>query len=75
MGNDQGSHNGENYVKNQDQSEATFGFPILDIVMKNIPPFSLPQFHVLTEDPNTFLFEFDILCRIYNYNQDGHKLK
>ena len=27
------------------------------------------------EDPDTFLFDFDILCRIYNYLQDAHKLK
>ena len=33
--------------------------------MKSIPPFLL----------DTFLFEFDILCRSYNYLQDAHKLK
>ena len=27
------------------------------------------------EDLDPFLFEFDILCRIYNYLQDAHKLK
>ena len=26
-------------------------------------------------DPDTFLFNFDILCRSYNYLQDAHKLK
>ena len=28
-----------------------------------------------TEDPDTFLFEFDILCRSYNYVDDAQKLK
>ena len=60
--------------------EATFGFPILDTVldvnMKNIPPSSLPTFYGKSnEDPDTFLFEFDILYRRYNYLQDAHKLK
>ena len=60
--------------------ETTFGFPILDtaqdINMKNIPPSSLPTFYgKSSEDPDTFLFEFDILCRSYNYLQDAHKLK
>ena len=64
----------------ENQTEATFGFPILntaqDINMKNIPPSSLPTFYGKSnEDPNTFLFEFDILCRSYNYLQDAHKLK
>jgi hypothetical protein len=50
----------------------TFGFPILDISrnisMKNIPLSSLPTFKGMsTEDPYLFLFEFDILCRSYNY--------
>ena len=44
--------------------------------MKNIPPSSLPTFYGKSnEDPNTFLFEFGILCRSYNYLQDAHKLK
>jgi hypothetical protein len=28
-----------------------------------------------TEDPNAFLFEFDILHRSYNYVDDAQKLK
>ena len=65
---------GENWI------EDTFGFPILDTMqdatMKNIPPSSLPNFYGKSnEDPETFLFEFDILCRSYNYLQDCHKLK
>jgi hypothetical protein len=58
----------------------TFGFSILDITrdvaMKNIPLSSLPQFHgISTEDPDSFLFEFDILCRSYNYTDNAQKLK
>ena len=70
--NDKGE--GENRI------ETTFGFPILYtahyVNMKNIPPSSLPNFYGKSnEDLNTFLFEFDILCRSYNYLQDAHKLK
>ena len=43
---------------------------------ENMPHSSLPTFYGKSnEDPNTFLFEFDILCRGYNYLQDAHKLK
>ena len=36
----------------------------------------LPSFHGLSsEDPDTFLFEFDIVCRGYDYIADAHKLK
>jgi hypothetical protein len=58
----------------------TFGFPILDISrnisMKNIPLSSLPIFTGMsTEDPDLFLFKFDILCRSYNHADDAQKLK
>ena len=44
--------------------------------MKNIPPSALPHFHGMSsEDPDSFLFEFDILCRSYNYIRDAQKLK
>jgi hypothetical protein len=44
--------------------------------MKNIPLSTLPTFYgKRSEDPNTFLFEFNILCRSYNYLQDTQKLK
>ena len=70
-------------AKNQDRpenDEQTFGFPILDLAqntnMKNINPSILPTFHGMsTEDPDSFLLEFDILCRSYNYINDAHKLK
>ena len=62
------------------QTETTFGFPILDttpnVNMKNIPLWELPTFYGKnSEDLDTFLFEFDILCRSYNYVQDAQKLK
>jgi hypothetical protein len=71
---------GEEQAENELPQETTFGFPILDLVqnvtMKNIPLSALPTFHGKnSEDPDVFLFEFDILCRSYNYLQDAHKLK
>ena len=45
--------------------------------MKNFPPFALPTFHGLTsEDVETLLFEFDVLCLSYNYSfNDSQKKK
>jgi hypothetical protein len=44
--------------------------------MKNIPLSALPTFYSKnSEDPDTFLFEFEILSRRYNYLEDVHKLK
>jgi hypothetical protein len=54
---------------NDENSFSTLGFPIGDIPrgvapMKKIPLSALPNFHGLSsEDPDEFLFEFDILCR------------
>ena len=65
----------ENDQKRQ-EDETTFGFPIIDtsailgeeVKMKNIPPSVLPNFYGMsTEDPDSFMFEFDILCRTYGY--------
>jgi len=55
-------------------------FPIREIdgdtKMKNISPSILPHFHGLTiEDPDTFLFEFDVICRTYDYTYNEKKLK
>ena len=42
--------------------------------MKNIPPCILPNFYGMTyEDMDSFLFNFDILCRMYGYTDDTHK--
>lgn len=69
--------------KNNTKTNATvttFEFPIGDIrgkaPMKNIPLSSLPSFQGMNiEDPNTFLFEFDVLWRSYDYVSDAQKLK
>ena len=55
---------------NRERVESSF--PIretnADTKMKNINSYALPQFHGLTsEDPNTFLFEFAIICKTYDY--------
>ena len=81
----QGENKDHDEVRNEEgegeyRTEATFGFPILDtmqdVTMKNIPPSSLPTFYgKINEDPDKFLFDFDILCRSYNYLQYAHKLK
>ena len=68
---------GENQVI---EGQSTFGFPIVDsettTQMKNIPPSTLPHFYVMVhEDPESFLFEFYILCRSYDYSSNAHKLK
>ena len=60
--------------------DSSFGFPIVDedsrATMKNISP-SIPQnFHGLRNvDPETFLFEFEVVCRTYDYLEDSQKLK
>ena len=64
---------------NEATETETFGFPILDISrnvnMKNIPLSSLPTFRGMsTKDLDLFLFEFDILCRSYNYSDDAQKI-
>jgi hypothetical protein len=43
--------------------------------MKSIPHSSLPNFHGLSkEDPNSFLFEFNVLCRSYDHVTNAQKL-
>jgi hypothetical protein len=43
--------------------------------MKNIPHSTLPNFHGLSKEYlDTFLFEFEILCRSYDYVSDAQKL-
>ena len=59
---------------------STLQYPIVDITvnapMKSIPLRHIPTFHGLaSEDPDAFLFEFDVLCRGYDYTIDTQKLK
>ena len=68
-------HEGEN-----EEIVPTLEFPIritsTNHPMKNIPLSTLPNFHGLSsEDPDEFLFEFDILCRSYDYISDIQQLK
>jgi hypothetical protein len=80
---DQGDHNKVRHGEEEEarsQIKTTFGFQILDttpnVNMKNIPLSVLPTFYgKSSEDLDTFLFEFNILCRSYNYLQDAQKLK
>eukprot|EP00253_Pinus_taeda_P019887 PITA_19887 len=66
----------------RDEEESTFPFPIHEpqeddeIKMKIIPPLVLPNFYgMASEDPDSFLFEFDIVCRTYGYTDDAHRLR
>lgn len=57
-----------------------FEFPIGDIrdnaPMKNILLSSLPYFQgMIVEELKTFLFEFDVLCRSYDYVSNARKTK
>jgi len=70
----------ENRNDRGDRERIECAFPIRetngDTKMKNISPFALPHFHGLTsKDPDTFLFEFDVICRTYDYTTDEQKLK
>jgi hypothetical protein len=61
-------------IQHGNQTETAFGYPILDttpnVNMKNIPLSGIPTFYgKRIEHLNTFLFEFDIMCRSYNYLQ------
>lgn len=45
-------------------------------IMKIISLFILPNLNGLrNEDPKTFIFEFEVLCRSYDYLLDPQKLK
>jgi len=44
--------------------------------MKNLSPTALSHFHGLTsKDHDTFMFEFSIVCRTYDYDFDEKNLK
>lgn len=64
----------------QTPKTSTLQYPIVDTVvnapMKAIPLQYIPTFHgPASEDPDTFLFEFDVLCQGYDYTTDPQKLK
>jgi len=68
-------------AQNQPNTQtSTLQYPIVDTAanapMKAIPLQHIPTFHGLTsEDPDAFLFEFDVLCRGYDYTTNPQKLK
>eukprot|EP00253_Pinus_taeda_P022188 PITA_22188 len=68
-------------AQNQPNTQtSTLQYPIVDTAanapMKVIPLQHTPTFHGLTsEDPDAFLFEFDVLCRGYDYTTNPQKLK
>lgn len=64
----------------EDKKLITFIFPIREArgeaIMKNINPFLLPRLYGLTiEDLDTFMFEFFVVCRTYDYTTDEKKFK
>lgn len=69
-----------NAIVDDPPEHVTFEFPISnherDIALKNIPPLALRVFYGLViENPDTFLFKSDVLCRRYDYTTDAHRLK
>jgi hypothetical protein len=59
---------------------STLEYPIVDPIsnapMKEIPLQHFPTFDgLISEDRDTFLFEFDVLCRGYDYTSEPQKLK
>ena len=68
-------------AQNQPNTQtSTLQYPIVDTAanapMKEIPLQHIPTFDGLTsEDPDAFLFEFDMPCRGYDYTTDPQKLK
>ena len=78
--NNEGFSNGRQEGRGEN-SLSTLGFPIGDLrrgatPMNNIPLSALPNFHGLSsKDPDEFPFDFDILCRSYDYVTNDHKLK
>ena len=63
----------------KDAEVVTFKFSIRYlgrvVPTKSIPPHVLPNFHGLeNEDPDVFLFQFEIICRGYGYCANDQKL-
>ena len=56
--------------------EFTIGNLGAGVPTKPIPLVALPNFYgLVSEDPDMFLFEFDIVCWGYDYTTDAQKLK
>jgi len=68
----------ENREGAENRTEGSFPIRVTngDDRMKNISLSDLLHFHGLTsEDPDTFLFEFVVICKTYDYTSDDQKLK
>lgn len=51
-------------------------FGVAEIKIKSIPYLVIPTFFGSpNEEPNVFLFEFDVLYHGYDHNTNAHKLK
>jgi hypothetical protein len=67
--------------QNQPRTQiSTLEYPIVDMVanapLKSIPLQNLPIFNgLISEDPDAFLFVFDVLCIDYDYTFEPKKLK
>ena len=78
--NNEGSRGNNGGGRGNREVDNSLGFPIVDeeahTKMKNMSPSVLPNFYGLrSEDPEAFLFEFEVLCRTYDYLEDSQKLK
>jgi len=79
MAHEEGTGHTDGY-NDKEEELVTLKFPIREVGgathMKNIPPSALPNFRgVPSEDPDAFLFYFNVLCRSYDYSSDAEKLK
>jgi hypothetical protein len=77
---EEGQSTSPHAMDGEEEMVEIFEFPIqesnVEIKMKNINPSALPHFHGLVYgDPDTFSFEFAVICRIYHYTIYEHKLK
>jgi hypothetical protein len=59
---------------------STLEYHIVNLIanapMKSIPSQNIPTFHgLISEDPDAFLFKFDVLCRGCDYTSEPQKLK
>ena len=69
----------EEMAGEKDGEVVTFEFPIKYsgrvAPTKSISPHVLPNFHSLeNEDPDVFLFQFELLCRGYGYCDEDQNL-
>ena len=65
--------------EDDENEEDPYGFPIqendINVQMKKIHPYVLPNFKGMRlEGPETFIFEFEIICRSYGYSLHIQKL-